>query len=132
MVIFTQYRASLTLLEGFFKLKQYSYQSMHGDTLPIRRGLLVEQFNATGSKDFIFALTTKTGGQGLNLQSADTVILFETSFNPQDDIQAMARVHRIGQTKVRRMSTLLRCLFACHPECCGIWIDGASSLFVWL
>lgn len=83
MVIFTQYLASLRLLENFFKLKKYAYQSMDGDTLPVRRGLLVEHFNAKGSNDFIFAMTTKTGGQGLNLQSADTVILFETRSTPR-------------------------------------------------
>ena len=52
-----------------------------------------------GTDVFIFLLSTRAGGVGLNLQSADTVIMYDTDFNPQIDLQAQARVHRIGQRR---------------------------------
>eukprot|EP01047_Picozoa_sp_COSAG01_P019637 COSAG01_NODE_1097_length_11708_cov_5.617743_6_plen_121_part_00 len=64
-------------------------------------------FNATGSKKFIFLLSTRAGGLGVNLQTADTAILFDSDWNPQVDLQAMARVHRIGQTKKVHVYRLL-------------------------
>ncbi len=57
----------------------------------------MQAFNAPNSPYFIFILSTKAGGLGLNLQSADTVILFDSDWNPQNDLQAEARAHRIGQ-----------------------------------
>ena len=59
----------------------------------------LQSFNAPGSKVFLFLMTTRAGGLGINLQTADTCILFDSDWNPQVDLQAMARVHRIGQTK---------------------------------
>jgi SWI/SNF-related matrix-associated actin-dependent regulator of chromatin subfamily A member 5 len=59
----------------------------------------IEQFNRAGSKDFIYILNTRAGGLGVNLQTADTCIIYDSDWNPQWDVQAMARVHRIGQTK---------------------------------
>ncbi|GIL69869.1 hypothetical protein Vretifemale_646 [Volvox reticuliferus] len=59
----------------------------------------IEQFNMPGSKIFIYILCTRAGGLGVNLQTADTCILFDSDWNPQWDLQAMARVHRIGQTR---------------------------------
>ena len=56
-------------------------------------------FNAPGSKLFIYLMSTRAGGLGVNLQSADTCILYDSDWNPQPDLQAMARVHRIGQKK---------------------------------
>ena len=52
---------------------------------------------------FIFLLSTKAGGQGLNLVAADTVVFLDSDFNPQNDLQAAARAHRIGQTRYRRV-----------------------------
>jgi hypothetical protein len=59
----------------------------------------IMQFNKPGSELFIFLMSTRAGGLGVNLQTADTVILYDSDWNPQVDLQAMARVHRIGQTK---------------------------------
>lgn len=57
----------------------------------------IEHFNAPGSPDFCFILSTRAGGLGINLETADTVIIFDSDWNPQADLQAMARAHRIGQ-----------------------------------
>lgn len=58
----------------------------------------MERFNAPNSPYFVFVLSTRAGGLGLNLQTADTVILFDSDWNPQIDLQAQDRAHRIGQT----------------------------------
>ena len=66
----------------------------------------IDHFNAEGSQDFCFLLSTRAGGLGVNLATADTVVIFDSDWNPQNDIQAQARAHRIGQKKqVRRGRT---------------------------
>ena len=64
----------------------------------IRRQAL-NSFNREFSEDFIFLLSTRAGGLGINLATADTVIIYDSDWNPQNDLQAQARAHRIGQTK---------------------------------
>jgi SWI/SNF-related matrix-associated actin-dependent regulator of chromatin subfamily A member 5 len=60
-------------------------------------------FNAPDSKKFVFMLTTRAGGLGINLQTADVVILYDSDWNPQADLQAQDRAHRIGQKKQVRI-----------------------------
>lgn len=69
--------------------------SIRGD---VRRDA-IDHFNAEGSQDFCFLLSTRAGGLGVNLATADTVVIFDSDWNPQNDLQAQARAHRIGQTK---------------------------------
>lgn len=59
----------------------------------------MDRFQSKDSDTFAFLLSTKAGGQGITLTAADTIILYDSDWNPQNDIQAMARAHRIGQTK---------------------------------
>ena len=59
----------------------------------------IDHFNAEGSQDFCFLLSTRAGGLGVNLATADTVVIFDSDWNPQNDLQAQARAHRIGQKK---------------------------------
>jgi SNF2 family DNA or RNA helicase len=63
------------------------------------RQAAMDRFQAPDSDAFAFLLSTKAGGQGITLTAADTIILYDSDWNPQNDIQAMARAHRIGQKK---------------------------------
>ena len=65
----------------------------------MQRSVDIAAFNRPNSPMFAFLLSTRAGGLGVNLQTADTCILFDSDWNPQVDTQAMARVHRIGQKK---------------------------------
>lgn len=99
----------MDLLEEYFDNKGYRHLRLDGGTKGEDRGALLAQFNSKDSDHFIFMLSTRAGGLGLNLQTADTVIIFDSDWNPQADLQAMARAHRIGQTnEVRRCVGLRR------------------------
>jgi len=69
---------------------------LDGDTSAASRQLGIDQFNNNKDKYFIYLLTTRAGGLGVNLATADTVILFDSDFNPHADLQALSRAHRIG------------------------------------
>ncbi|KAL6010020.1 Protein CHROMATIN REMODELING 5 [Asimina triloba] len=75
-------------------------QRLDGSTRADLRHQAMEHFNAPGSDDFCFLLSTRAGGLGINLATADTVIIFDSDWNPQNDLQAMSRAHRIGQREV--------------------------------
>ena len=76
------------------------FTRLDGSVNRVRRTVDINAFNAPGSKLFVFLMSTRAGGLGVNLQTADTCILYDSDWNPQPDLQAMARVHRIGQQKV--------------------------------
>jgi len=76
-----------------------SYQRLDGQVGALEKQRRIDEFNAQDSPVFAFLLSTRAGGVGINLATADTVIIMDPDFNPHQDIQALSRAHRIGQTK---------------------------------
>lgn len=108
VLIFSQMTSMLNILEDYCNYRQFHYCRIDGETSIEDRDRQIEEFNAPGSRFFVFLLSTRAGGLGINLASADTVILYDSDWNPQVDLQAMDRAHRIGQTRsvnVYRMVT---------------------------
>ncbi|XP_050371450.1 protein PHOTOPERIOD-INDEPENDENT EARLY FLOWERING 1 isoform X2 [Argentina anserina] len=97
-LIFTQMTKMLDVLEAFINLYGYTYMRLDGSTPPEERQTLMQRFN-TNSKFFLFILSTRSGGVGINLVGADTVIFYDSDWNPAMDQQAQDRCHRIGQTR---------------------------------
>eukprot|EP01133_Synstelium_polycarpum_P010849 gene10849-12637_t len=99
-VIISNYTQTLTVLARFCKLKKYCYFQLDGSTQNSKRQELVDLFNDPSRPEFIFLLSSKAGGVGLNLIGANHLVLFDPDWNPANDAQAMARVWREGQKKV--------------------------------
>jgi chromodomain-helicase-DNA-binding protein 1 len=99
VLIFSQMVHMLDILTDYLKLRNYTYQRLDGTVPASDRKIAIDHFNAPGSDDYCFLLSTRAGGLGINLMTADTVVLFDSDWNPQADLQAMARAHRIGQQK---------------------------------
>ncbi|XVE82038.1 hypothetical protein DITRI_Ditri15bG0114600 [Diplodiscus trichospermus] len=99
VLFFSTMTRLLDVMEDYLTFKQYRYLRLDGHTSGNDRGALIEKFNQQDSPFFIFLLSIRAGGVGVNLQAADTVIIFDTDWNPQVDLQAQARAHRIGQKK---------------------------------
>ncbi|KAH9308367.1 hypothetical protein KI387_036278, partial [Taxus chinensis] len=100
VLIFSQMVRMLDILADYFTLRGFQYQRLDGSTRADLRHQAMEHFNAPSSEDFCFLLSTRAGGLGINLATADTVIIFDSDWNPQNDLQAMSRAHRIGQQEV--------------------------------
>ena len=98
VIVFTQMSRMLNILEVFLNHHGYKYFRLDGSTSPEDRFYLVERFNNDESI-FVFILSTRSGGIGMNLTGADTVIFYDIDWNPTMDAQAQDRCHRIGQTK---------------------------------
>ncbi|GAA5976220.1 hypothetical protein JCM11641_001086 [Rhodosporidiobolus odoratus] len=99
VLIFSQMSRVLDILEDFCLFREYQYCRLDGGTAHEDRMEQIDAYNVPGSEKFIFLLTTRAGGLGINLVSADIVVLYDSDWNPQADLQAMDRAHRIGQTK---------------------------------
>ncbi|KAK7097547.1 SWI/SNF-related matrix-associated actin-dependent regulator of chromatin subfamily A member 5-like [Littorina saxatilis] len=99
VLIFSQMTRMLDILEDYCFWKQYDYCRLDGSTPHEDREKSILEFNAPDSSKFVFMLSTRAGGLGINLATADIVILFDSDWNPQVDLQAMDRAHRIGQKK---------------------------------
>jgi len=97
--LFSQFTSILDILEDYCQMRGWKFCRFDGGTSRAKRNFVINNFNAPESDKFVFLMSTRSGGMGLNLQTADTVILFDSDWNPQPDIQACARVHRIGQKK---------------------------------
>ncbi|EXJ89124.1 hypothetical protein A1O3_02188 [Capronia epimyces CBS 606.96] len=108
VLIFSQFKTTLDILETYaVDLRNWKACRIDGSVAQEERYKLIKAFNTDKSYN-LFLLSTRAGGQGINLAAADTVILFDSDWNPQQDLQAMDRAHRIGQTKpviVYRLAT---------------------------
>lgn len=99
VLIFSQMSRMLDILEDYCMFRSFEYCRIDGQTDHADRVQAIDDYNMPGSSKFVFLLTTRAGGLGINLTTADIVVLFDSDWNPQADLQAMDRAHRIGQTK---------------------------------
>ncbi|CAD8104118.1 unnamed protein product [Paramecium sonneborni] len=99
VLLFSQFTTLLDILEDYLNYRKYKYCRLDGSTPIEVRDENIRNFQKPNSDLFIFLLSTRAGGLGINLTAADTVIIYDSDFNPQIDQQAMDRAHRIGQTK---------------------------------
>ena len=99
VLLFSQMTKALDVVGAYLTGSGHAHLRLDGSTKTEDRARLLSEFNAPGSPHFLFLLSTRAGGLGLNLQTADTVIMFDSDWNPAADAQAEDRAHRIGQTK---------------------------------
>lgn len=99
ILIFTQMTRMLDIIEDYLLSMNYNYCRIDGNTTYNDREDRIYEFNKENSDKFCFILSTRAGGLGINLQTADTVIIYDSDWNPQADLQAQDRAHRIGQKK---------------------------------
>ncbi len=97
VLIFSQMTKMLDVLEDFLEYCGYKYERIDGGITGSDRQDAIDRFNAPGAQQFVFLLSTRAGGLGINLATADTVIIYDSDWNPHNDIQAFSRAHRIGQ-----------------------------------
>uniref|UniRef100_A0A671MRB3 Probable global transcription activator SNF2L1 n=1 Tax=Sinocyclocheilus anshuiensis TaxID=1608454 RepID=A0A671MRB3_9TELE len=118
VLIFSQMTRVLDILEDYCMWRGFEYCRLDGNTPHQARELkyfkiqlhgrqAIDAFNAPNSSKFIFMLSTRAGGLGINLATADVVILYDSDWNPQVDLQAMDRAHRIGQRKPVKVFRLI-------------------------
>ncbi|RUS91446.1 hypothetical protein EGW08_000770 [Elysia chlorotica] len=103
VLVFSQMTRMLDILEDYCFWRRYDYCRLDGQTPHEERQKSILDFNHPDSTKFIFMLSTRAGGLGINLATADIVVLFDSDWNPQVDLQAMDRAHRIGQKKQVRV-----------------------------
>jgi SWI/SNF-related matrix-associated actin-dependent regulator of chromatin subfamily A member 5 len=107
VLVFSQMTMVLDILEDYCNYRQYMYCRIDGSTDMNSRDSQIEAFMAEDSQKFIFLLSTRAGGLGINLTAADTVVIYDSDFNPQMDLQAMDRAHRIGQKNMVNVYRLI-------------------------
>ncbi|CAF3864024.1 unnamed protein product [Rotaria magnacalcarata] len=107
VLLFCQMTSLMTIMEDYFAYKNFTYLRLDGQTKSEERGDLLAKFSEANSDIFIFLLSTRAGGLGLNLQKADTVVIFDSDWNPHQDLQAQDRAHRIGQVNEVRVLRLM-------------------------
>lgn len=98
VLLFSQFTMMLDIVERYLDIRKHGYCRLDGSTAVDERQDLIDDFN-TDSEIFIFLLSTKAGGVGINLTAADTCIIHDCDFNPYNDKQAEDRCHRMGQTR---------------------------------
>lgn len=106
MVLFSQFKMMLDILEVFLRHHKHRYNRLDGSTPMSDRIELIDQFN-TDQDIFVFLLSTRAGGLGINLTSANVVIIHDIDCNPYNDKQAEGRCHRVGQTRTVKVIKLI-------------------------
>ena len=107
VLIFSQMVRCLDILEDYLLFRKYPFERIDGRIRGNLRQAAIDRFSKPDSDRFVFLLCTKAGGLGINLTAADTVIIYDSDWNPQNDLQAQARCHRIGQQKMVKIYRLL-------------------------
>ncbi|CAI8021600.1 Chromodomain-helicase-DNA-binding protein 7 [Geodia barretti] len=107
VLIFSQMVRCLDILEDYLRIKGYLYERIDGQVRGTLRQEAIDRFSKPDTDRFVFLLCTRAGGLGINLTAADTVIIYDSDWNPQNDIQAQARCHRIGQNKPVKVYRLI-------------------------
>lgn len=99
VLIFSQFRIMLDIIEDYMVAKGIRFERVDGEVTGRKRQAAIDRYTEPSNNIFAMLLSTRAGGVGINLTAADTVIIFDSDWNPQNDIQAQARAHRIGQTR---------------------------------
>ncbi|KAL0138902.1 hypothetical protein V8B55DRAFT_1448945 [Mucor lusitanicus] len=100
VLLFSTMTRNLDIVEDYLDYEQIKYVRIDGSTKENNRVKAIDAFNAPNSKINVFLLSTRAGGVGINLATADTVIIWDSDFNPYADLQAISRAHRIGQANM--------------------------------
>uniref|UniRef100_A0A8C5BC03 Chromodomain helicase DNA binding protein 6 n=1 Tax=Gadus morhua TaxID=8049 RepID=A0A8C5BC03_GADMO len=107
VLVFSQMVRCLDILEDYLIQRRYTYERIDGRVRGNLRQAAIDRFSRPDSDRFVFLLCTRAGGLGINLTAADTCIIFDSDWNPQNDLQAQARCHRIGQSKAVKVYRLI-------------------------
>jgi hypothetical protein len=107
VLIFSQMTKCLDLIQDYLRYQAWGYERIDGNVRSEQRQAAIDRFSADNSDSFVFLLCTRAGGVGINLTAADTCIIFDSDWNPQNDLQAQSRCHRIGQTKTVKIYRLV-------------------------
>ncbi|KUF97119.1 hypothetical protein AM588_10009279 [Phytophthora nicotianae] len=107
VLIFSQFKIMLDIIQDYLALRRYNCERIDGNITGNERQSAIDRFCREDSNSFIMLLSTRAGGVGINLTAADTVIIYDSDWNPQNDLQAQARCHRIGQKKSVKIYRLL-------------------------
>uniref|UniRef100_A0A8C2DC86 Chromodomain helicase DNA binding protein 7 n=1 Tax=Cyprinus carpio TaxID=7962 RepID=A0A8C2DC86_CYPCA len=107
VLVFSQMVRCLDILEDYLIQRRYPYERIDGRVRGNLRQAAIDRFSRPDSDRFVFLLCTRAGGLGINLTAADTCIIFDSDWNPQNDLQAQARCHRIGQSKAVKIYRLV-------------------------
>ncbi|KAI8817172.1 SNF2 family N-terminal domain-containing protein [Fimicolochytrium jonesii] len=99
VLIFSQMTRCLDIIQDYLRGRQWQFERIDGGVRGDLRQAAIDRFSAPDSETFVFLLCTRAGGVGINLTAADTCIIFDSDWNPQNDLQAQSRVHRIGQKR---------------------------------
>merc|ERR550534_1492750 len=105
-LVFSQMRRLLNILSSYLKMKGIPFCYLDGQTPYLERQENVDRFTNDPNM-MVFLLSTRAGGLGINLTAADTCIIYDSDWNPQNDLQAQARCHRIGQKKMVKIYRLV-------------------------